>query len=300
MDLTPNEMKSHQFASAMRGYDKAEVKAFVDAAADALEDARADLLKLKEEYRTIQIKYEQLHNLEDTIKSAVLEAQKNANQILANARKEAQLVSEEARLNADKVLEKRQQHLSKLDSKIKEMEYTRETFYSKLRSEIEAHLKLVDSICPQESEMQSEEVKPNGDQAEDYDETPEPETRHQEPEKTEPQNQEPESTEPQDRERKKPSLDMQDDEIDNVVDKFGPVVEAAEQTEQQAPPPQQEQPQDKAPIEQEPRNQENNEETEFMSDREIDSVIDRLDKHSGGEQEEGETVRDGQSQDKNF
>nr|MBN2276216.1 DivIVA domain-containing protein [candidate division Zixibacteria bacterium] len=268
MDLTPNEMKNHQFSSSMRGFDKAEVKAFIDAAADAFEDSRAELARIKDDYRMLQVKYEQLHNLEETIKSAVLEAQKNANQILANARKEAQLMGEEARIRADKMVEQKQQQIARLDSKIKEMEYTRETFYSKLRSEIEAHLKLVDSICPQETGMKSEEVQAEGEMDVETEPEPEPE-----------------------RKREKPSLDMKDEDIDNVVDSFGPKEDLPEEPKEES--------RDEAREEKKPAPE--NKRPDFnMSDRDIDSAIDRLGKYSGENPEEGETVKDGQSQGKDF
>lgn len=43
MEITPNEMRNHQFGTSMRGYNKAEVDAFIQGAADALEEARAEL-----------------------------------------------------------------------------------------------------------------------------------------------------------------------------------------------------------------------------------------------------------------
>lgn len=204
MELTPNEMRNHEFSTSMRGFDRAEVRAFIEGAATALEEAKAQILKLKEEKNSLESKYEQLKNLEDTIKSAVLEAQKSANQIVANAKKEAELLVEEAKLERGKSIEENYKKVSELESRIREMEHTKETFYSKLRSEIEAHLKLVDSICPPDKDsFKSEEVSPD------------------------------------ENDQDNPELEMKDEDIDSVVDQLGeeppsdePVSEIQEQEKQ--------------------------------------------------------------------
>ena len=69
MEITPNEMRNHQFGTSMRGYNKAEVDAFVQGTADALEEARAELQELKEEKSSLITKYEELRRIEDSIEN---------------------------------------------------------------------------------------------------------------------------------------------------------------------------------------------------------------------------------------
>jgi len=204
MELTPNEMKNHQFANQMRGYDKEEVKAFIDGAAGALENAFAENEKLNRDNQSLNVRYEELKGLEDTIRSAVLEAQKNANQIIANAKKESELILSEAKLESEKTLDSKQKQMGDLEQKIQKLEYTKEQFYSKLRSEIEAHLKLVDSICPPDKGMQSEEMtsEQNGDK---------------DKKAIQKANDEPESSE----------LNMQDDEIDAALENLSGTTDKA-------------------------------------------------------------------------
>jgi cell division initiation protein len=185
MELTPNDIRNHQFPSSFRGYNKPDVDAFRENVAVALETARAELLKLGEKKKNLEEKYQQLKNLEDIIKSAVIEAQKNADQIVANAKKEAELLIADAKQKQQQLAEDMRRQQGELESKIDELKYTRRSFYNKLRSETEAHLKLINSIYPPEvDQVQSASAPPKKEE-------PEP-----------------------------PGLEIKDDDINKVVERF--------------------------------------------------------------------------------
>lgn len=235
MELTPNEMRNHQFSSSFRGFNKAEVGAFKESVATTLEEARAEIQKLTEENELLLTKYRELKNLEETIKAAMLEAQKNADQIITNARKEAELIISETKSRRDKAIDEKHRAISELEAKIEKLEFTRKSFYTKLRSEMEAHLKLVNSIMPsvKKDEPVSERYRP--EPPPEKSEPPKPdepfaqappaeEVQPDEPsmESTpEPPTPEPPTPEP-------PTLDMPDDEINRVVDHFARVSQEEE------------------------------------------------------------------------
>ncbi len=72
MGLTPNEIRNQEFSSSMRGYTRSEVEAFKEATAAALEETKVELLKLTEENKALGGKYQDLKNLEETLKSSVV------------------------------------------------------------------------------------------------------------------------------------------------------------------------------------------------------------------------------------
>lgn len=214
MDITPNDMRNHEFGSQMRGYEKAEVKAFVESSANALEQALIEIQKLRMEYDKISAQYRLLKDLEETIKSAVLEAQKNANQIVANAKKEAELLVNKAQQDREQIFEQKRRQMLNTQTQLEKLEYQRESFYNKLRSEIEAHLKLVDSICPPEKGLSAKEVKPEEEAEAEM-------AAEFKMELSEEQKKEEKAEIPQEPER--PQLDMKDDDIDAALESFGEV-----------------------------------------------------------------------------
>jgi len=146
MGFTPNEIRNQEFSKSMRGFSPAEVEAFKEAAASALEEAKGEILKLTEERNSVKDKYEQLRNIEETLKNVVIEAQKNTEQTIQNAKKEAELIVSEARNRRDEAIEDKHRQIADLDARIHEVEYTRRSFYSRLKAEIEAHLRLLEQV----------------------------------------------------------------------------------------------------------------------------------------------------------
>ncbi len=146
MGLTPNELRNQMFSSSMRGYTRAEVDAFKEAAAAALEEAKVELLKLTEENSNLSGRYQDLKNLEETLKSSVIEAQKGADQTVANAKKEAELIIAQAKRGRDEIIENRHRYLIELETRVRELEFTRKSFYARLRSELESYLKLINQV----------------------------------------------------------------------------------------------------------------------------------------------------------
>jgi cell division initiation protein len=155
MGLTPNELRNQEFSSSMRGYTRAEVDAFKEAAAAALEEARVEILKLTEENSVLSGRYQDLKNLEETLKSSVIEAQKGADQTIANSRREAELIIAEARHRRDEIIEERHRYLVELDTRIRELDLTRKSLYGKLRSELESYLKLINQVEAYEQDIAS-------------------------------------------------------------------------------------------------------------------------------------------------
>jgi len=143
MGLTPNEIRNQEFSASMRGYTRTEVEAFKEAAAAALEEAKVEILKLTEEKSSLTGKYEDLKNLEETLKESVIGAQKGAEQMLANSKKEAELIIADAKRKRDEIIEDKHHKLAELETRIHELEFTRKGFYARLRSELESYLKLI-------------------------------------------------------------------------------------------------------------------------------------------------------------
>ncbi|HHI03388.1 MAG TPA: DivIVA domain-containing protein [candidate division Zixibacteria bacterium] len=158
MGLTPNEIRNQEFSSSMRGYTRSEVEAFKDAAAAALEEAKVEILKLTEANKALEAKYRDLKNLEETLKSSVVEAQKSAEQTVNNSRKEAELIISDAKRKRDDIIEEKHRKLAELETRIHELEFTRKSFYARLKSEFESYLKLIEQA---ESDRSMEIKRPD-------------------------------------------------------------------------------------------------------------------------------------------
>ncbi len=212
MGFTPNEIRNQEFSKAFRGFSPTEVEAFKEAAATALEEAKVDILKLSEERDSFKSRYEELKNVEDTLKNVVVEAQKNADKLLENARKEAELIVSEAHQKRDRAIEEKQHRITELDSRVHEIEFTRRSFYSRLKAEIEAHLKLMEQVYIPRRQKMDERLEQNS--------APQPAPNNPETERHETQEQ---PTEPESDHEPQPvnaGENHEGDDIDRIVDQF--------------------------------------------------------------------------------
>lgn len=154
METTPNDLRQQQFEIKFRGYNPDDVEVFRDLAAEALEEARAEILKLSEENRHLTQRLEHLVAMEETLKAAVLETQKNAEttidnarrdakSTLANAEREAELVIREASHKRDEVITDMHQQMSQLVGDINKIRFIRSNYLTKLKGLISSQLEIV-------------------------------------------------------------------------------------------------------------------------------------------------------------
>ncbi len=100
---------------------------------------------MTEENKALDGKYQDLKNLEETLKASVVEAQKGAEQTVKNSKKEAELIITEAKQKRDNVIEEKHKKLAELETRIHELEFTRKSLYARLKSELESYLKLINN-----------------------------------------------------------------------------------------------------------------------------------------------------------
>ena len=152
MDLSPNDIRNCEFPSQMRGYDKDEVDNVIEQAAAALEAAKQENLKLSTEIDSLKVQLSGLKQFEETIKSAAIDARRNADMTVANAKQEAELILTRAKAEAEKQLAARFRKANEIEEQITKLALTKKSYLSKVRSLIQSHLSLVDDIAQSEDE----------------------------------------------------------------------------------------------------------------------------------------------------
>jgi len=155
MDLSPNDIRGYKFRTQMRGYDKDEVDNFLDQVASALEETKQQNLKLSMELESMRAQLAGLKQFEDTIKSAAIDARRNADMTVATAKQEAEMILSKARQQAEDILAKRAKDVSEIEAKITRLGLTKKSYLSKIHGMIQSHLEMIDEV--DSGEVQSEE-----------------------------------------------------------------------------------------------------------------------------------------------
>lgn len=146
MELSPNDIRGYEFRNQMRGYDREEVDRFLDQAADALEEAKQQNLRLSIEMESLKSQLAGMKQFEDTIKSAAIDARRNADMTVATAKQEATMIITRAKSEAENIIVNRTKEIGDIESQITRLGLTKKSYLSKIRNLIQSHLDMVDEI----------------------------------------------------------------------------------------------------------------------------------------------------------
>lgn len=118
MKLTPVEIQGQQFKKTFRGYEPMEVDSFMAAVATDMEDVLRENSFLKDELDKANAELLRLRDLEQTLKDTVIAAQKMAESYRETTRKEADLMLDEARSQAEKIRYEAERRLAEVNGEV--------------------------------------------------------------------------------------------------------------------------------------------------------------------------------------
>jgi cell division initiation protein len=145
MKITPLDIQQQQFRVRFRGFDMVEVDNFLDLAANEFEELLRENNRLKEEDRQKAEKIQQLERAERDLHNALISAQQICEEMKNQARKEGELIVEEAKGNARKILEAAQGQAVQIETEIAQLQRQRAEFEASLKSILEMHLSLLET-----------------------------------------------------------------------------------------------------------------------------------------------------------
>jgi cell division initiation protein len=145
MKITPLDIQQQQFRVRFRGFDMVEVDNFLDLAANEFEELLRENNRLKEEDRQKAEKIQQLERAERDLHNALISAQQICEEMKNQARKEGELIVEEAKGNARKILEAAQGQEMQIEGEIAQLRRQRAEFEASLKSILEMHQSLLET-----------------------------------------------------------------------------------------------------------------------------------------------------------
>ena len=107
--LTPLDVRSQEFARALRGYDRAQVDEFKLAISEELERLLRDRAQHEERLRSVQEQLRAFRDRERAMNEALVAAQQLRVDSREQAEREAELVLREAKVEAERILERARQ-----------------------------------------------------------------------------------------------------------------------------------------------------------------------------------------------
>lgn len=159
MRTTPLDIQEQEFTIKFRGYDIQEVEAFLEQTAGAFESIQRENDQLREEISRLTEQVQSHQEREETFKHAMLNSEKGVEQMKETARKSAELIIQEAEIQAERMLNKAHQRLAQLHEDRIELNRQRVQIEVQIRSILESHIKLLDMRKDEIETMAEEEDK---------------------------------------------------------------------------------------------------------------------------------------------
>jgi cell division initiation protein len=157
MRLTPLEIQKHEFRRTWKGYDPADVDGFLESLAQDYESLVHELEAMRELVRGLEGRVKQLSANEEVLRQTLVTAQAMTEDLKKTAVKETELMLGEAEVRAEKILDAAHRRAAKLGQDIRDMKSLRSSLAGAIRSVIETHLGLLDSLAEVDVESPAED-----------------------------------------------------------------------------------------------------------------------------------------------
>lgn len=145
-----------KFNRTLHGYDPTEVNNFLDNVIGQVEkiinsskakDARiTELERQNKEIAELKVKLEQYERMEQTLNKAIFMAEKTSAQMKLTASREGELIIEDARRNANRIVNNALIKASETEREAEMLKRNVTIFKRKLKDELERQLEMIDDI----------------------------------------------------------------------------------------------------------------------------------------------------------
>ncbi len=145
MRITPMDIEQQEFSRSFRGYNEEEVDDFLDKIVKDYEELINENVRLNEEIERMQEKLKEFSEIEETLRSALLNAQKSAEEMRGRVESEAKIIIEKAEMDAKRLKQQVLQREDLVKSEIDNLRRYKFTFKEKFKSMLNLYLKMIES-----------------------------------------------------------------------------------------------------------------------------------------------------------
>jgi cell division initiation protein len=158
MRISPMDMRQQRFKTAMRGYDRTEVVAFLTEAADDYEHAMREIDRLRGDLMRMEALLAEHRHRENNLRDTLLTAQRLSDELKDSAQTEAKLIVREAQGRADALLQKAQIRLDELDRDCNELKLRRRDAEGSVEGVIQALYRALEFMRDQDQARSEEKI----------------------------------------------------------------------------------------------------------------------------------------------
>ncbi|HLI80786.1 MAG TPA: DivIVA domain-containing protein [Candidatus Binataceae bacterium] len=153
-NLTPLEIQKQNFARKLKGFDKDEVRAYLQLVAEEIERLVRDVDRLSRENAMLREDLDDHNQRERILKDTLLSAQKVSEDVKSNARKEAELIVKDAELLSERLVSQAMSRVADLERTIQDLKVERRS----ARNKLQATLDTIQQLLMLDAEQEANEL----------------------------------------------------------------------------------------------------------------------------------------------
>ena len=146
MPITPLEIRKQQFRKTLRGNDPHEVRAFLEMVSTEIENLLRENAGLNERVKDMDAKIADYRRMEKILQDTLTTTQKAADELRSGAKKEAETIIANARVETQRLLRDGQSELANIREETKMIEHQKLLLVSEFRGLLESYLRLLERL----------------------------------------------------------------------------------------------------------------------------------------------------------
>lgn len=144
MQITPLDIRKQTFRRTFKGFAMDDVMAYLGVLADQMETMIGETKTLSERATTLEFQLAGYRDIEASLRSALVTAERSAEETRRHAAKEEEIRMRELDLKIQAVIDEAGERIRKLKGEIGELEKEKATFVARFRLLIEAQIQMLD------------------------------------------------------------------------------------------------------------------------------------------------------------
>lgn len=139
------DIEQQEFSRSFRGYNEEEVDEFLDKIVKDYEELIKENERLKDEVERLKENLKKFSELEETLKSAALNAHKTAEEIKEKVENERKTIIEKAKVEAELIKQQALQKEDEIRNEIDSLKRYKFMFKEKIKSMLNLYLKMLEN-----------------------------------------------------------------------------------------------------------------------------------------------------------
>lgn len=156
--ITPLEIQNKEFKKGIRGYKEDQVDEFLDQIMIDYEKLYKENIELKDKLESTNGQLNKYENIEETLKNTLIIAQNAAEDTKSNARKESELIIQDANVKSKEIINKAHKQVESIKDEYEETKKQMQIFKIRFKTLLQSQLEAVLHTCTEVESQEDEEI----------------------------------------------------------------------------------------------------------------------------------------------